>query len=148
MPRTPRSTPDLAPLRRSTTPNLDPDVGVTSSTTVMESGRERLRVGPWRGDPVVAYLNPVPGAPLPSADFVRRCLRTLERQGYGRVVTGALSPSEQSAFRAAGFAVTEHLHLLSHDLRAIPAVEAPENVLRRSSRSSRNILLRVCRTRR
>jgi ribosomal-protein-alanine N-acetyltransferase len=118
-------------------------VGVTSSTTVMESGRERLRVGPWRGDPVVAYLNPVPGAPLPSADFVRRCLRTLERQGYGRVVTGALSPSEQSAFRAAGFAVTEHLHLLSHDLRSIPSVEPPDGLLRRSSRRDRDGVLEV-----
>jgi ribosomal protein S18 acetylase RimI-like enzyme len=116
-------------------------VGVTSSTTVMESGRERLRVGPWRGDPATAYVNPVPGSPLPSADFVRRCLRTLGRQGYGRVVTGALSPSEQSAFRAAGFQVTEHLHLLAHDLRSIPAVEPPDGLLRRSARRDREPVL-------
>jgi ribosomal protein S18 acetylase RimI-like enzyme len=116
-------------------------VSVTSATTVMESGRERLRVGPWRGDPDTAYLNPVPGAPLPSADFVRRCLRTLTGQGYGRVVTGALSPSEQSSFRAAGFVVTEHLHLLSHDLRSIPEVEAPEGLLRRSARRDREQVL-------
>lgn len=109
----------------------------------MESGRERLRVGPWRGDPVTAYLNPVPGSPLPSAEFVRRCLRTLHRQGYGRVVTGALSPSEQSAFRAAGFTVSEHLHLLSHDLRSIPSVEPPDGLLRRSSRRDREGVLEV-----
>ena len=107
----------------------------------MESGRERLRVGPWRGDPDTAYLNPVPGAPLPSAEFVRRCLRTLTGQGYGRVVTGALSPSEQSSFRAAGFVVTEHLHLLSHDLRSIPSVEPPEGLLRRSTRRDREDVL-------
>lgn len=107
----------------------------------MESGRERLRVGPWRGDPHTAYLNPVPGAPLPSADFIRRCLRTLTGQGYGRVVTGALSPSEQSSFRAAGFVVTEHLHLLSHDLRDIPGVEVPDGLLRRSSRRDRDGVL-------
>src|SRR5688572_15767224 len=89
-------------------PNLTIDVSVTSATSVIESGRERLRAGPWRGDPATAYLNPVPGAPLPSTDFVRRCLRTLAGQGYRRVVTGALSPAEQSAFRAAGFGVTEH----------------------------------------
>ena len=77
--------------------NLGGDVSVTSTTTLMESGRERLRVGPWRGDPDVADPDPVPGSPLPSAEFVRRCLRTLATQGYGRVVTGALSPSEQSA---------------------------------------------------
>ena len=107
----------------------------------MESGRERLRVGPWRGDPDTAYLNPVPGAPLPSAEFVRRCLRTLTGQGYGRVVTGALSPSEQSSFRAAGFVVTEHLHLLSHDLRSIPDAEPPDGLLRRSSRRDRDEVL-------
>jgi hypothetical protein len=119
-------------------------VSVTSrSTTVLESGRERLRVGPWRGDPEIAYLNPVPGSPLPSAEFVRRCLRTLARQGYRRVVTGALSPSEQSAFRAVGFAVTEHLHLLSHDLRGFPTVEPPEGLLRRSNRRDRDRVLEL-----
>jgi ribosomal protein S18 acetylase RimI-like enzyme len=116
-------------------------VSVTSNTTLMESGRERLRVGPWRGDPEVAYLNPVPGAPLPSAEFVRRCLRTLASQGFARVVTGALSPSEQSAFRANGFAVSEHLHLLSHDLRRLPDGETPEGLLRRSSRRDRDGVL-------
>lgn len=116
-------------------------MGVLNTTTVMESGRERLRAGPWRGDPDTAYLNPVPGAPLPSADFVRRCLRTLTGQGYGRVVTGALSPSEQTAFRAAGFTVTEHLHLLSHDLRTIPSAVAPEGFVRRSSRRDREDVL-------
>ncbi len=109
----------------------------------MESGRERLRVGPWRGDPATAYLNPVPGAPLPSADFVRRCVRTLTRQGYGRIVTGALSPAEQSAFRAAGFSVTEHLHLLSHDLRSVPPAEPPDGLLRRSSRRDREGVLEL-----
>jgi ribosomal-protein-alanine N-acetyltransferase len=107
----------------------------------MESGRERLRVGPWRGDQETAYVNPVPGSPLPSVDFVRRCLRSLQGQGYHRVVTGALSPSEQSAFRAAGFVVTEHLHLLSHDLRDLPVVEPPEGLLRRSSRRDRERVL-------
>ena len=117
-------------------------MSVTSrGTTVLESGRERLRVGPWRGDPETAYLNPVPGSPLPSSEFIRRCLRTLERQGYARVVTGALSPSEQSAFRAVGFTVSENLHLLSHDLRRIPAVEPPDGLLRRSSRRDRDAIL-------
>jgi ribosomal-protein-alanine N-acetyltransferase len=114
-----------------------------SSTTVLESGRERLRVGPWRGDPETAYLNPVPGSPMPSAEFVRRCLRTLSRQGYVRVVTGALSPSEQSAFRAAGFAVSENLHLLSHDLRAVPPIDPPEGLLRRTTRRDRERVLEL-----
>jgi ribosomal-protein-alanine N-acetyltransferase len=36
------------------------------------------------------------------------------------VVTGALSVPEQANFRAAGFQVSEHLHLLSHDLGSLP----------------------------
>lgn len=107
----------------------------------MESGRERLRVGPWRGDTDTAYLNPVAGAPLPSADFVRRCLRTLAGQGYSRVVTGALSPAEQGSFRASGFVVTEHLHLLAHDLRQLPAAEPPAGLLRRAARRDRDLVL-------
>ena len=41
---------------------------------VMRWGREWVRTGPWRGDQRVAYLTPVPEAPAPSGDFVRRCL--------------------------------------------------------------------------
>lgn len=116
---------------------------MTSTTKVIESGRERLRVGAWRTDDKVAYLNPIPGAPLPSTDFVRRCLRDLELEGYTKVVTGALSPGEQATFRAAGFEVTEDLHLLSHDLQGLPAAAAPNELLRRSSRHDRAAVLEL-----
>ena len=72
--------------------------------------------GRWRGDAEVAFINPVPDAPLPSAEFLRRCLDTLAARGYRRVVTGALSPLEQAGFLAAGFDVEERLHLLGIDL--------------------------------
>ncbi len=83
---------------------------------ILRWGRERARAGSWRGDAEVAFLAPVPSAPLPSAEFLRRCLRILAAQGYARVVTAALSPLEQSGFLAAGFDVAEHLHLLGVDL--------------------------------
>jgi ribosomal protein S18 acetylase RimI-like enzyme len=119
-------------------------VSVTETSRLLEWGRERLRVGPWRGDPRIAHINPVPGAPLPSPEFVRRCLRTLGQQGYEAVVTGALSPAEQTAFRAAGFRPSEHLHLLSHDLRALPSPEPhTELELRRAARSDRVTVLDV-----
>ncbi len=86
---------------------------------MIERRGERLRVGPWRGDPHVAHLTPVPGSPSPSADFVLHCLDTLARDGYRRAVTGALAPAEQAGYRMAGFVVTEDLHLLSHDLSGI-----------------------------
>ncbi|HEX2850608.1 MAG TPA: GNAT family N-acetyltransferase [Acidimicrobiales bacterium] len=117
-------------------------MSTTSATGVIEWGRERLRAGPWRGDRTVAYLNPVPGTPLPSPDFLRRCLRTLSSQGYRRVVTGALAPAEQAPFRLVGFAPSEELHLLSHDLAgAAPAGADPRFSLRRASRRDRPIVL-------
>jgi ribosomal protein S18 acetylase RimI-like enzyme len=94
-----------------------------ASVDVIRWGRERARTGQWRGEKEVAFIHPDPAAPLPSAEFLRRCLDTLASRGYQRVVTGALSPLEQSGFLAAGFDVEERLHLLGLDLtRDLPAV--------------------------
>ena len=54
---------------------------------------------------------------MPSAEFLARCLDTLAQRGFKRVVTGALSPLEQTGFLAAGFGVEEDLYLLGVDLR-------------------------------
>ena len=118
-------------------------MSVADRTRLLEWGRERVRVGPWRGDPTVAYVNPVPGVPLPSTDFVRRIVRTLGEQGYRRAVTGALAPAEQTAFRAVGFAPAEHLHLLAHDLRGVPVPPALPVTLRRAVRTDRAAVLDV-----
>jgi ribosomal protein S18 acetylase RimI-like enzyme len=89
---------------------------------VIRWGQERVKTGPWRGDGSVAFLAPVPNAPLPSAEFLRRCLATLAARGFTRVVTAALSPLEQGGFLAAGFEITEYLHLLACDLDGLPPV--------------------------
>jgi ribosomal protein S18 acetylase RimI-like enzyme len=83
---------------------------------VISWGRESARTGRWRGDEQVAYISPLPSSPLPSAEFVRRCLDTLAGRGFKRVVTAALSPLEQVGFLAAGFDVEERLHLLGMDI--------------------------------
>ncbi len=75
-------------------------------------GDERARTGPWRADGSVAFLAPVPDGRPPSAEFLHRCLGQLAEKGYAQVVTGALGPSEQAAFREVGFVVLEHLDLL------------------------------------
>lgn len=90
-------------------------------------GDESARVGPWRADGSVALIVPVTaGAPL-SEQFVRRCLHLLARQGYERVITGALSYREQPGFLAAGFDVYEQLHLLllDHTRRLPPVPSGP-----------------------
>lgn len=110
---------------------------------VLRWGSERARAGPWRGDHEVAYLAPLPNAPLPSPEFVKRCLSTLAERGFSRVVTGALSPLEQTGFLAAGFAVEQRLHLLGLDLHSsLPPL--PDGLpLRRAGRSRRSDVLAV-----
>ena len=87
-------------------------------------GDQSARVAPWRADSSAALLVPVPGGGPPSAEFVRRCLRLLARQGYDKVVTGALAPDEQAGFLEAGFEVRERLHLLILD-SGTPLPEVP-----------------------
>jgi ribosomal protein S18 acetylase RimI-like enzyme len=92
------------------------------SVDVIRWGRQRVRTSAWRGDRSVAFIAPVPEAPVPTAEFVRWCLETLARRGFTRVVTAALAPLEQEGFLAAGFEVEERLHLLARDLQALPPV--------------------------
>lgn len=108
---------------------------------VIRWGPERVRTGPWRGDRSVAYLSPLPDAPVPSAAFVRRCLDQLAARGFRRVITSALSPAEQAGFLAAGFEVHEHLHLLEHDLHHIPRVDT--TAVRRAGTGDRGAVLAV-----
>jgi ribosomal protein S18 acetylase RimI-like enzyme len=111
-----------------------------SPVDVIRWGRERVRTGPWRGDWRVAFLAPLPDAPPPSADFVRRCLRLLADRGFSRVVTAALSPMEQPGFLAAGFQVAEELHLLTTVLADLPPLPAGVRLTRVHSRQRKDVL--------
>jgi len=91
----------------------------------------------------VALLTPIPGAPVPSLAFVRRCVDTLSARGFTGVVTGALAPVEQRAFLAAGFAEAERLHLLSHDLSGLSSVRSPRAKLHKARDGDRHAVLRV-----
>jgi ribosomal protein S18 acetylase RimI-like enzyme len=99
-------------------------------------------VGPWRGDARVAYLAPVAECPPPTTDMVRWCCALLVGRGYAEAVTGALAATEQRGFVEAGFEVREELHLLEHDLEALPR-EAPAVPLRRGRRRDRGAALAV-----
>lgn len=113
----------------------------SAKSDVMRWGRERVRTGPWRGQEAVACISPLPDAPMPSVAFVRRCTHTLAGNGFSRVVTTALSPSEQAGFLVAGFVVEERLHLLSHDLADVP--KGPDACLRRVHHRDRAAVLAV-----
>jgi ribosomal protein S18 acetylase RimI-like enzyme len=116
---------------------------VSAAIDLIEWGPERARAGHWRGERAVAYLSPAPGAPAPSAGFVRRCLAALAERGFTEVVTGALAPAEQRGFLAAGFEVRERLLLLAHDLDHLPAAPRGPWRLRRARRRHRRPALAV-----
>jgi ribosomal protein S18 acetylase RimI-like enzyme len=56
------------------------------------------------------------------------------------VVTGALSPAESTGFLAAGFEISEQLHLLAHDLRDIPDIVTPVTLRRASAKDHPDVL--------
>lgn len=116
---------------------------VSAAVDVIEWGAERARAGRWRGEAAVAYLAPAPGAPPPSAGFVRRCCDTLAARGFAEVVTGALAPAEQRGFLAAGFEVRERLLVLAHDLDPPPVAAGGPWRLRRAQRRHRRPALAV-----
>ena len=115
----------------------------TAGSEVIAWGAERARAAPWRGELEVAALTPLPDAPVPTAAFVRRCVTELGNRGFRRVVTSALTPSEQLGFLAAGFTVSEQLHLLSHDLVDLPPVDAPGVQLHRAGRRDTDRVLEL-----
>jgi mycothiol synthase len=85
----------------------------------------------------------MPEAPLLSTGFVLHCCETLSEKGFTRVVTGALSPLEQTGFLAAGFDVEAQLRLLEIDLTGpLPGV-SPGRPLRRVSRRRQREVLDV-----
>ena len=107
----------------------------------MRWGADRLRVGSWRGDALIAYIAPlVDGAPA-TVDAVRRCCEVLGGRGFREVITAALGPAESRGFIEAGFEVRERLHLLAHDLLDVPV--APPAPLRRGRRIDRPAALDV-----
>jgi ribosomal protein S18 acetylase RimI-like enzyme len=106
---------------------------------VVHWGSDRLRVGPWRGDPSIAQIVPSAGQ-LPRSDTIERCVDGLVDQGYRAVLTSALTHAEQGPFLEAGFEVHERLHLLRHDLRDLPPVRPKLDTpfrLRRGRRGDR-----------
>ncbi|MGI8663037.1 MAG: GNAT family N-acetyltransferase [Acidimicrobiales bacterium] len=109
---------------------------------VLRWGGDRLRAGPWRGDEHVAYIAPHPAGPPPTTEAVRRSCSVLAARGFTEVVTAALGPAESHGFLTAGFTIRERLHLLAHEMRALPPV--PGDVrLRRGRRADRDGALAV-----
>jgi ribosomal protein S18 acetylase RimI-like enzyme len=108
-------------------------------SSAIDLGSDRLRIGPWRGDPSIAYISPVLGR-APRREAVDRCLVALREKGYRQVLTSALAAGEQEPFLAAGFEVHEALHLLHHDLAAVPRRSARDESRRGRRRDEPRVL--------
>ncbi|MCU0267038.1 MAG: GNAT family N-acetyltransferase [Acidimicrobiales bacterium] len=89
---------------------------IRTKLDVVQWGTDRLRIGPWRGDPSIAYIAPATGRP-PGREAVDHCLDLLRAQGFHHVLSSALTEAEQAPFHALGFTLHERLHLLCLDLR-------------------------------
>ena len=113
-----------------------------TGSALLRLGPDQFRVVPWRGDDRVALVSPVPGGPTLERTSVERCVEVLAGRGIHHLVTSALSWGEQASFLAAGFQVREHLHLLAHDLRALPP-SPPDLRMRRARRAERSAVLDV-----
>jgi ribosomal protein S18 acetylase RimI-like enzyme len=111
------------------------------SLDLVRWGADRLRVGPWRGDAQIAYVAPLADGAPATVDAARRCCDVLAGRGFRQVITAALGPAESRGFIEAGFSVRERLHLLAHDLLALPAL--PSTPMRRGRRVDRAAALAV-----
>jgi ribosomal protein S18 acetylase RimI-like enzyme len=97
------------------------------------------RVAAWQGRADVASLA-LHGPDAPSPRALRRLLERMQDAGYREVVTNALGPGASLPLVDVGFAVRGRLHLLVHDLAALPA---PTGRTRRAFRGDRASLLQV-----
>ena len=116
------------------------------TSALVTDGAERARIGPWHGDARVGCVTPQPGGPPLSARVVRRCLDQLHRLGFREAITAAMPPNEAAGFVAAGFRVSERLHLLERIVT--PADRGPVAIpsgieFRRGRRTDIDELLKV-----
>lgn len=102
---------------------------------------------PVRGVRIITKDNSPVGAQIVphrrlEIDEVTRLVEHVTPRVEGPIVTTALSTIEQDSFRCAGFVEREALHLLRHDLRAVPDHSRPAK-LRTGRRSDTSRVLDI-----
>ena len=114
-----------------------------SKLALLTYGTEQYRIGSWRGQQTTGYVAPLSPPDQLTRAGLEQVLRRLAQRGYRDVLTAALTDSEQSFFRGAGFAVHERLHLLQHDLTGVNRVCERHQELRPIRRWHHRALLQV-----
>ncbi|MEM7285008.1 MAG: GNAT family N-acetyltransferase [Actinomycetota bacterium] len=99
-----------------------------------------VRVGPWRNDPEVATVATFVDQHL-DRGAVAEIVNRLQADGFGRIVTAALTVDEQDAFLAFGFTKVRSLTLLRRPLdHPVPRAELR---VRRWRRRRHDEILRI-----
>lgn len=92
---------------------------MTATDSVAADG-VRIRVRPWRGRTDTAECLAAPAGALVPPALVRSALERARQRGYAVAVTPALPTFEWQPYIECGFQIRERLHLLGHDLLALP----------------------------
>ena len=135
-----RPRPGIAPSPDLAGDRMGPMGRTADRTRYVTFGVDRLRIGPWRGDASIAYVAPTPGVAA-NIEALRAVVTELCDRGYRHAVTSALAEQEQQPFLTLGWEVSERLHLLAHDLVAVP--DPPPVRTRRARWSDRTALLDI-----
>lgn len=90
---------------------------------LVQIGRDRVQIGPWKSSGTVANLIPFPARDQLSAEAVLRTVDEALARGYTNAYTAAMSPLQAQPFLACGFTLVEELHLLRRDLTAEVVVD-------------------------
>jgi ribosomal-protein-alanine N-acetyltransferase len=109
-------------------PEAGPITRSPSYTVRWSGGSARLRS--WRNSADIAQLT-LSSERAPTEAAVAEWQTWLRMKGFQRIVTNALTTADALPLIDIGYVVRERLHLLAHDLRAIP------NVHHRSRRAFR-----------
>ena len=93
-------------------------------------GGARFRYGPWRSDPSLGQIIPLPGGSGINEEAVIEATGLLAARGFDSVLTSALGPAEQVPFLDAGYRVCQVLRLLEIGLTRAMEAPLPEPGLR------------------
>ena len=86
-------------------------------------GRDRVQIGPWKSSPTTASIIPFAAKVSVPVDAVHKTVEEAQLLGFSHAFTSALAPPQAEPFLAAGFTLSEELHLLRRPLRAEITVE-------------------------
>lgn len=112
-----------------------------SAGYMVQLGRDRVQISPWRESTSIANLVPFPAHDQLPRKMVARTMSSAIKLGYREAHTAAMSPRQAEPFLQMGFSLLEELHLLRRTLLG----DLPQNnkSLRRARRGDWDDVLKL-----